>query len=134
MYVDGLLTAEASEGGVTADLGDVEDGAGGERFAFNRIDAEGEADDGSVERLVELEAAHDSGRTADRFHLTLSCGDDYVSLRGTHRLAALRGDHPRLHASFRDRPGEALPDALGEIQPLAFLLCQGPYLSKKRAK
>jgi hypothetical protein len=113
MYVDSLLTAEASEGGVTADLGDVEGGAGGERFAFHRIDAEGEADDGPVERLVKLQPAYYAGRTTDRFHLTLSGGDDYVSLRGTHRLATLRGDHPRLHASFRDCPGEALPDALG---------------------
>src|SRR5215210_734769 len=113
MYVDGLLAAEASEGGVTADLGDVEGGAGGERFALHRVHADGEADDGPVERLVELKPAHDAGRAADCFHLTLSGGDDYVSLRGTHRLAALHGDPPRLHASFRDRPGKALPDALG---------------------
>src|SRR5215208_168847 len=118
MYVEALLAAEAGEGGVTAD----------------RVDAEGEADDGPVERLVELEPAHDSGRTADRFHLFHFGGDDYVSLWGTHRLAALRGDHTRLHASSRHRPGEALPDALGEIQALAFLLCQRAYLSKKRAK
>jgi hypothetical protein len=115
MYVDGLLPGEATEGGVTADLGDVEGGAGGERFAFHRVDAEGEPDDGTVERLVELQPAYDAGRAADPFHLTLSCGDDYVSLWGTHRLAALRGDHTRLHASLGDSPGEALPDALGEI-------------------
>src|SRR5215203_3986430 len=86
MYVEALLAAEAGEGGVTADLGDVEGGAGGERFAFHRVDAEGEPDDGTVERLVELQPAYDAGRAADRFNLALSCGDDYVSLRGTHRL------------------------------------------------
>src|SRR5688572_5652787 len=116
MYVDSLLAAEASEGGVTADLGDVEGGAGGEGLAFHRVHAEGEPEDGPVERFVDLQPAYDAGRAADRFYLTLSCGDDYVSLRGTHRLAALRGDHPRLHAPFRDGPGKTLPDALGEIQ------------------
>jgi hypothetical protein len=33
-----------------------------------------------------------------------------------------------------DCPGEALPDTLGEVEALAFLLGQRAYLSKKRAK
>src|SRR5918996_6052103 len=116
MYVDSLLAAEAGEGGVTADLGDVEGGAGGERFSFHRIDAQGEPDDGPVEGLVELQPAYDSGRAADRFHLLPFGGDDYVFFRGAHPLPAPRGDHARLHAPFRDGRGETLPDAFGEIQ------------------
>src|ERR671912_239005 len=123
MYVNSLLATEAGEGG-----------AGGERFAFHRVHAEGEADDGPVERFVELQPAHDAGRAAYHVHLFLLRGDDYVSLWGAHRLATLRGDHARLHASFRYRPGEALSDALGKIQALASLLGQRAYLSKKRAK
>src|ERR687889_1612643 len=134
MYVDSLLAAEAGEGGVTADLGDVEDGAGGERFALHRVDAQGEPDDGPVERLVELQPAHDAGGAADRFHRFQLRGDDYVSSWGAHRLAALRGDHARLHAPFGDRPGEALTDAFGQVETLTLLLGQRANLSKKRAK
>ena len=117
MYVDGLLAAEAGEGGVTGDLGDVEGGAGGERFAFHQVDAEGEADDRTVERLVELEPAYDAGRTADRFHLFPFGSDDYVSLRGTHRLAALRGDHPRLHALCATAPARFFLTRSGRSSP-----------------
>src|SRR3712207_8425237 len=57
-----LFRSETGEGGVTRDLGDVEEGAGGERSVRAlRVDGEREADYGSVEGLVELELAHDAG-------------------------------------------------------------------------
>ena len=71
---------------------------------------------------------------ADRFNLSLFGGDDHVSLRGTHRLAALGRDHPRLHAPLGYCPGEALADALGKVQASAPLFGHEPNLSKKRAK
>jgi hypothetical protein len=46
----------------------------------------------------------------------------------------LRGDYARLHASGTDRGGDALPDALGEVQAPVPDVVQAANLSKKRAK
>ena len=110
-------------------------GAGGEGFALHRVDAEGEADDGAVVGLVELQPAYDAGGAADRFYLLPLGGDDYVPLRGTHRLAALRGDHARLHAPVRRRPRRGSAGrARGDPGPLPLSSRQAANLSKKRAK
>src|SRR5215208_4432143 len=131
---DALLAAEAGERGVAGDLRDVEEGAGREvlPLAFG-VEGEGEADDGAVEGLVELEPAHDAGRAADGVYGLPFCGHDYVALRGTHRVSALGGDHTRLHAPLRYGGGDAAPDALRKVEP-AGLSHQPQNLSKKRAK
>jgi hypothetical protein len=98
------------------------------------VDREGEADHGAVEGPVELELAHDAHRAADGIYLFAGAGDDYVALRRAHRLAGLRGDHARLHASRTDRGGDTLPDALREIQAPVPDFVQAANLSKKRAK
>ena len=98
------------------------------------IDREGEADDGAVEGLVELELAHDARRAADGTYLLSRAAHDHVALRGTHRVAGLGGDHPRLHASPFSGGGDALPDALGEVQTPLSDLVQAANLSKKPAK
>ena len=43
------------------------------------VDGEGEADDGAVEGLVELELAHDARRPADGVYLLPCARDDYVA-------------------------------------------------------
>jgi len=65
---------------------------------------------------VKFEATYDPGWTTDRSYLLPRRHDDDVSLWRTHGLAGLRGDHARLHASPRSGHGDALPDALGEVQ------------------
>jgi hypothetical protein len=82
---------------------------------------------------VELELAHDVRRAADVVYLLLGGGDDYVALRGAHRVATLRGDHARLNTPFRDGGRDTLPDALREVEP-AGPFHQALNLSKKRAK
>src|SRR3712207_2685737 len=124
MKEDGLLAAQSGEGGVARDLGDVEEGAGGEgRASALRVDREGQAHYGAVEGLVELETPYDACAATDGVYFFLSGGDDDVALRGAHRVAALCGDHTRLHAPLCDGCRYARPDALREIESTALSHC-----------
>src|SRR5215217_4593748 len=115
VHVQCLLAAEAAQGRVAADLGDVQEGSGVQGFAALGIDACGEADDGAVVSFVELQAAHYPDRAADGVYLLSIPGDDEMALRGAHGFAFSYGDHARLYTPLCYRRSQALPDALREV-------------------